>query len=383
MAEAVTLLEQDGLVVEAAVYPLPDYDGNPWSQWGQGIVLGDGRFLSAVGDHLGADGSSYVYEYDPAARTLRMVADLLELTDHRPGQWGYGKVHGQMVSGSCGEVYLTTYWGTRRGLSYGGSYQGDLLFRLDPQSRTIDNLGVLVPEHGVPSLAGWEDGGLIYAEAVDPASEGGANNAGPFVVYDVAAGEITFRDDDPDHAGFRAMAVDREGRAYFSVGEGRLAVFDPDTGSVSELADRLPGEWLRAATVPDPNGLIFGVTQQPEVLFVLDPDAGTIRPLGPARGYTTSLGLGSDGATVYYVPDAHGGSWQQGTPVVAVDTATGTESVLVELNPAAEERLGLRLGGTYNVAVDGNTLYLGMNAGLPGQRDTFGRVVLIVVHLPG
>ena len=36
--------------------------GEPWSQWGQGVVLDDGRFISAVGDHRGRDGNAYVYE---------------------------------------------------------------------------------------------------------------------------------------------------------------------------------------------------------------------------------------------------------------------------------------------------------------------------------
>ena len=50
-------------------YPRPDRPAggtNPWSQWGQGLVLPDGRFLSAIGDHRGADGNSYLFAFDPA-----------------------------------------------------------------------------------------------------------------------------------------------------------------------------------------------------------------------------------------------------------------------------------------------------------------------------
>ena len=36
--------EEDGVRVEAAVYPRPDYEGD-LSQWGQGVVLPDGRFV--------------------------------------------------------------------------------------------------------------------------------------------------------------------------------------------------------------------------------------------------------------------------------------------------------------------------------------------------
>ena len=44
-ATTVVLSEGDGQTprVEAVRYPHPGYEGNPWSQWGQGLVLDDGR----------------------------------------------------------------------------------------------------------------------------------------------------------------------------------------------------------------------------------------------------------------------------------------------------------------------------------------------------
>ncbi len=167
--ELVTLADgAAGPRVRAAVYPRPDYEGNPWSQWGQGIVLADGRFLSAIGDHIGRDGNSFLYELDPADGRLTRIGDIASLVGHRPGDWGYGKVHAQMVAGPCGEVYAASYWGTRNDLAVGGSYEGDVLLRLDPQLRTSESLGPILEGHGAPSMAGWADGGLLYAEAADP-----------------------------------------------------------------------------------------------------------------------------------------------------------------------------------------------------------------------
>jgi hypothetical protein len=95
------------------------------------------------------------------------------------------------------------------------------------------------------------------------------------------------------------------------------------------------------------------------------------------------VALDERGGRLLYVPGAHGDSWQQGTPLIAVDLRSGQESVLVRLNDLAEERLGLRLGGSYNLALDpsGRVLYVGLNAGAPGAEDAFGEVVLVVVHL--
>lgn len=381
--ELVTLSDGgDGPRVRAVVYPRPDYEGNPWSQWGQGVVLEDGRFLSAIGDHQGRDGNSYLYVYDPAEQRLVRIGDVASLAGHDEGDWGYGKVHAPMVAGPCGEVYVASYWGTRTDLEFGGSYQGDVLLRLDPERRTSESLGTVLDEHGVPSMAGWPAGGLLYAEAADP--ERFDPQRGAFVVIDMATGEQVFAtDDEEDHRGFRAMAVDAEGRVTFSRTDGRLARWDPATGELSDLDVELPGEFLRAATPPAADGTIYLVTQEPDVLLALEPD-GEVRELGDMAGYTASVALSPDGERLWYVPGAHGDAADEGTPLIEVDTASGDQRVLVELDPLARDALDLSLGGTYNVAVDpkGEVLYLGMNAAEPGADDTFGEVVLVVVDLP-
>ena len=365
--------------VEAVIYPHPDYDGEPWSQWGQGLVLDDGRYLSGIGDHQGRDGNSYLYEYDPATKTLTQIADVLAIVDHAPGDWGFGKIHAQMVQGPCDSVLVSTYWGTRRDIEFTAGYQGDLLLSIDPQRRTVSTRGVVYPEHGVPSLAASPDGRLLYAEAVDPFGD----DAGAFVVRDAAEGTTVFVDDDPAHIGYRSIAVDTDGRAFYSIGGGRLAVYDPESNTRSELDAKLPGDWLRAVTEPDARGTLYGVTRDPEVFFALDPD-GTVRTLAEALGYTTSVALSPDGTTLYSVPEAHGGAWEIGAPLMAVDTASGEQEIVIELQPLAEENLGMRLGGTYNVAIDkeGRAIYLGMNVSDASDDSGFGEVVLIIVTLP-
>jgi hypothetical protein len=338
-------------------------------------VLADGRFLSALGDHMGKDGNSFFYVYDPSTNTLRLISDVLSLTDHRSGDWGYGKIHAQMVLGACGDVYVTSYWGTRSGLEFGGSYSGDILMRIDPQSETITNLNTLVSGHGIPSLAISPDGGALFAEGADPATDQGV-----FIARDMESGAEIFRDNDSAHTGFRAMAVDTEGRAYYSIGDGRLRRYDPVSGEVADLTDRMPGEFLRAATPPDATGTIVAVTQDEPTFFTLDTE-GTITSLSRAPGYTTSLAR--DGNLVYFIPDAHGGAWESGTPVMVLNAATGTQTVLVELNDLAERELGLRLGGTYNIAIDSQAarLFIGLNAAPPDSGSTFGTVVLVVIDL--
>ena len=371
-----TIIDEDGIRVDAAIYPHPDYQGKPWSQWGQGIALDDGRFLSAIGDHHGVDGNSFLYEYDPDTNALTMFADLRTVLSHEEGSWGYGKVHAQMVEGPCG-VYVASYWGTKRNLSFDDNYQGDHLMLVDPVAETITDLDLVLPQHGVPSMASDPASGLIFAEAVNPLV---SPKDGPFVVLDQTGSEV-FRSEAP-HDGYRSMAVDASGRVYFSSGNGGLNRYDPASNTVDELGQVLPGDIIRAATPPDASGTIYAVTRIPSEFITISAD-GSVSTFGSARGYTTSLALAPAGDVVFYVPYAHGGSARDGTPVLAVDTSTGDEREIVLLNDAAEETFGLTLGGTYSIAIDdtGTTIYLGMNAGPVGSGDTFGEVVLFVVHI--
>ena len=381
-AELVTLAEGgDGEPrVRAAVHPLPDHEGDPWSQWGQGVVLPDGRSLSAVGDHLGRDGNSYLYELDPEAGRLTLVADVASVAGHEPGDWGYGKVHAQMVVGPCGEVYADLLGHPRRH-RVRRQLRGRRPAADRPRAAHDREPG---PGAGRPrrALAGRLGRGW-------PALRRGRRPralrppAGAFVVLDMATGEQVFATpDEEDHRGFRAMAVDADGRVVFSRTDGRLARWDPATGELGDLDIQLPGEFLRAATPPAPDGTVYLATEEPEVLLALEPD-GTLRELGELRGYTTSLALSPEGDRLWYVPGAHGDAPEQGTPLVEVDTATGEERVVVELDPLARDVLDLSLGGSYSVAVspDGRALHIGFNAAPPDAEDTFGQVVAVVVDL--
>ncbi|HLF04089.1 MAG TPA: CRTAC1 family protein [Dehalococcoidia bacterium] len=112
--------------VDFVLYPKPNYSGNPWSQWGAALLASDGRFYSAIGDHKGQDGNAYLYEYDPVTRKLTLVGDLLTAVKHVPGGFGHGKIHSRITE-SGGYLYMTSYWGTRKGLTFDQNYQGSVV----------------------------------------------------------------------------------------------------------------------------------------------------------------------------------------------------------------------------------------------------------------
>ena len=365
--------DADGITVDAAMYPHPDYRGNPWSQWGQGIIAPTGRYYSAIGDHIGADGNSYVYEYDPSTNALVLVTDVLSVADHNEGAFGYGKIHAQMALGPCDEVFFATYWGTRRGLAYDNGYIGDLLFHIDPYDRTLVNHGVLEEERGFPTMASAPGHGLLYTIGVQPDT-----NQGTFLVIDATTIEVVFSA--PADPGFRSIGVDGDGAAYFSSSSGQLSRYDPETNSIVGQIGA-PGSFIRAAdTFSD--GTIVGVMQGPETFFVISDVS--LQPLDKALGYTTSVALSADGSEVFYLPGAHGSSWRNGAILKAVDTSTGTERDVIALADIVNDAFDVTLGGTYNMVFDRDSsrLYVGVNVDPGEDGGGFGEVALLVIGLP-
>lgn len=377
-AEMTTLRESPYIGI--ATLPRPDYEANPWSQWGQGIMLDDGRVISAIGDHLGADGNSYLFVYDPEDGAVTRFADVLSALDHEDGSWGYGKVHSQMVDAGDGGIYFTTYYGTRSGLSFDGSYEGDVLFRLDTASLQLTPVAVPVPGHGVPSLA-TNGAGLIYGEAVDPLLPEGSYPGGGFFVFDTTTGETTTFDENPDHAGFRSILVEDDGRAMFARDGGGFFEFDPSSGEITEL-DLGLGSELRAVTEPTSDGTVYGVTFEPYELFAVGGDH-EVRELGEALWYSASLALLPDESGFLYVPGAHGDSSYDNTPLMAVNGTTGEQTRIVELFEMVKDEFDLVLGGTYSITVDPerNVAHIGFNAGRTVE-DPWGEVMFLVVELP-
>jgi len=115
--------------VHFAAFPRPDYAGNPWSQWGAGLVASNGRYYAAIGDHFGKDGNAYVYEFDPAGIRLRCVGDVQTAVGHVPGSWGHGKIHSRITEAGDGFIYMTSYWGSSRNIVFDANYRGSVILR--------------------------------------------------------------------------------------------------------------------------------------------------------------------------------------------------------------------------------------------------------------
>src|SRR4051794_9493198 len=103
--------------------------GTLWSSWGDGCFASNGKYYTSVGDHLGKDANSYVYEYDPKTRVLRRVVDVLQAIMHVLGLYGHGKIHSGIHEGADGCLYFSTYWGKPKEVdaAFAKGFNGSLL----------------------------------------------------------------------------------------------------------------------------------------------------------------------------------------------------------------------------------------------------------------
>ena len=393
--------------VDALLYPIPlQEEGNLWSQWGDGLIGRDGRFYSAIGDHGGPGGRSYVYAYDADHRRLELVFDQQHLLGQREGDWGFGKIHCRLEELEDGRICWGTYWGNappedweQENELYG------MVVAADPVSRRLDVLGVLKRPYVIPAAMADTRRGLFYALPCDRRWQGQG-----FAVFDLRQGRTIYYGHVDTEASRRFVLVDETGGgAWFSVRPDSsrqvwLARYDAATNTVEERALPLPAGYgpVRAGTGKrDSLGLFYGICDG--LVVRIDPDGRRSEPLGaiwpeeagaqdegPVRGaYTTALEISPGGRYLYAVPRAHGQAWSHGAPVVQFDLKTGARKVLAFLGPLFESRFGYRVGGSYclELSADGERLFFGINGQLlePGAEppeSAFGHPACMVLHIP-
>src|SRR5436190_298634 len=90
--------------IDFMFYPHQDYPGAPWSNWGDSLAV-NGKYYSAIGDHLAigakgdgshGTGTGFVFEYDPATKSLRTLVNTTEVLKMPAGHYTPGKIHSRL-----------------------------------------------------------------------------------------------------------------------------------------------------------------------------------------------------------------------------------------------------------------------------------------------
>lgn len=392
-----TALDEGGKIaehrptVDFLYYPGQEEPGNPWSVWGDGLAVGD-KYYSSIGDHRAPAGSAYVYEYDSRTNKLRRLLSTADVLRLPHGHYMPGKIHSRLDLGSDGWLYFSTHRGSTRVTTDQYHYQGDWILRHHP-GRGVTEIVKHAPlsRQCLPTSTLDPKRLIFYAGTAD--GDQGSQRV-QFLAYDVQAGKVLYSD---DHGPARYMIFSpTTGCIYFIPSgegsdphQGRLVRFDPQRPGTPTPMDAEVG--LRSATQETRQGIIY-TTNQGE-LFAFDVRTETATRLGRGtvgqQDYIASLDADlNSGRYLYYVAGAHGGSQNDGTPLVQFDVQTRTRKVICFLHPAVHQATGYIPMGTYGSAVspEGDKVYITWNGNIGGKdrrgRITFNACALTVVHIP-
>lgn len=372
--------------VDFLYYPGQTYEGHPWSNWGDSLAA-NGKYYASIGDHLAPAGNAFVYEYDPAKKTFRQLADIRKMLSLPEGHYTPGKIHGRLDMGDDGWIYFSTHRGSPSVTNDKYHYKGDWIFRCDPASGKQEIVThAPVPKHCVPNSVLDPKRLIFYGGTA--AGSGGETDGIQFFAYDCKNHKLLYAG--PDGPARYMIFAKSTGRLYYTPGHATSPImrYDPDKGGSPVKID---GEIaIRAATQETPQGIVYTVSQgakgQDSLLYAFDTKTEKVEVLGPiavgVSTYVASIDVDPTGRYLYYTPGAHGGSDTDGTPIVQYDTKTKTRKVIAFLHPFYKDKYGATLRGTYSTAVDakGDKLYVTWNTSR-GSR-AWDCCALTVIHIP-
>ena len=383
----------------------------PWSNWCQANYDSrTGRFYSAIGDHGKYDAHILLVMYDPAAKKVTCLPEVNKVLGRTKTQFAEGKIHGWLDFYQSKDIdkphlWYCTYWAKYNEPDeedYATGYDGGHIMSYDVLTGDIVDYGVPLKRASWPYHRVDTKRGIMYAVGM----------FGEFLAWDINKQQTMWAGYLPNGMGWWERAIlidDATGMVYTSNRDAaadsvlHFIKYDPAKNRFFKLNCHMPEETssgkpggytqMRAQTrTRGADGLFWGVSYN-GLLFTFDPVKEEIVAKGynwpGEQRYTASMDRSPKGRYVYYLPGAHGHGYSDGSPVVQLDTQTGTKKVLAFMFPYYYEKYGYTPGGTFSITLDdkGERLFVLWNGAFveydpAGKSDTFGQCSVMVINIP-
>ena len=360
-------------------YPGQTYPGNPWCFRGVGCVK-DGKYYSALCDHLAPLGTAKLFEFDSQSKKFRLLVDtakFLRKSRQITAKMKYtpGEIQTRIEFGNDGWLYYGTTRGSTRVTNDANGFLGEWVLRTQPKTaRTEVVCAFPVAKH------------CILASVLDPKR---------MIFYGgTAAGDYKIKD-------VRFFAVDvKTGKVIKSAKNGfdRYVIFAKSTGCLywdgrkydPKTNKITPSEapHVRSATVETPQGIVYGTSHREAKIWAFNVKTEKLTWLGEGavgtQGYVSSIHADPSGRFLYYVPGAHGGASKDGTPIVQYDVQTRKRKVLAFLHKHFHKKCKYHLDGCFCSVLDpkGESLYISWDGWRDGQPRGPESSALTVVEIP-
>lgn len=379
------VIAKEAPTIDFAYLPGQTYAGKIWSNWGDSLFA-KGKYYTAFGDHDAPGGNAFVYEYDPAKKSFRLLSDVKKVLNLKEGMYVPGKIHTTLTMGSDGWIYFATHRGSTGITSTAQGYKGDWIIRCDPETAKAEIVveGV-VNRHSIPTGIMDPDRMIFYAGTAPPTADKMAKIH--FFAYDVKNKKVLC---DVEDGPSRALIFSKStGKVWFNESKtDKLVRWDPAKGGNPVEVPGIIG--LRCATEETADGFVYTAENRGKDgdvdLYKFNTKSEAIEKIGPLQVgvnmYITSLDIDPSGRFIYYIPGAHGGADKDGSPVVQYDLKTKTRKVICFLHPYYKETYGVAPVGTYSVALSdkGDTLFVNWNSNRGSK--AWDCCALTVIHIP-
>jgi hypothetical protein len=376
--------------IDFLYYPCQTYAAKIWSNWGDGLAV-NGKYYSSIGDHNAPKGNAFVYEYDPAKKTLRLLTDLVtilgDMLKYLPG-----KIHGRLDMGKDGYLYFSTHRGGTNVTTDEYGYKGDWIIKCDPKTGKAEIVSHgPVPKHCIPNSV-LDPERMIFYGGTAPGSGKDDVNGVQFFAFDIGAKKVLYagQDGPPRYM----ILANSTGKVYYVPGSdgnvGAVVRYDPSKGNTPPVKIGA-SLGLRSATQETKDGMVYTVSKGnaklgKSMLFAFNTKTEQATELGAAavgtQDYITSIDVDPTGRYLYYIPGAHGRSENDGSAVVQYDVKSKSRKVIAFLHPYFKDKIGAVPTGTFSSAIDpaGDKLYITWNVSR-GTR-AWDCCALTVIHIP-
>lgn len=332
------------------------------------------------------EANSFVYRFDPKIGRLQYVGDLV--SSIRYGSRGgsdNAKIHSTFVEGPNGSIYFLSHG------SEGGSVRhGGHLWRLDPRTDRITDLGIPLPGNTNFTLAGVDNTRDVIYTVSTP--------AGYLIRYDLKAATFTVIAE-TGIGEVRFLPMDDAGNVYL-IAQGQIRRYSPVTGRLETIvqpdddlnAERALGS-ISAFCWSNDRKRRYMLRYMKSTVFAWDVGSPAVEYLGRlhpdgADLYCSDLHIDAEGRRLYAMGATDGEtnkglyafdlSRRKGYKLLAAD-----EMIEQELDGKVRSRfVWIDFQGYGGVTGDDGTMYSGCwGGGRDKERDPNGRGIMALVAI--
>lgn len=375
-------------------------NGTGWSTWGDICVASDGMVYTGTGNHgenVVAESSAapdkrgyaFIYRWDPKTKTQKQVVDVNAVVQPQAGDPAWSKVHARILEGRDKKIYFSCTLndgGESYKMKWTPRVPGGQVFQFDPATGMTQIVGHFPGECTATTMMDTKRNIMYFCAEGKTKHDDVALTA-----YDLDKNAIVYQSEHDAVKADRNFMLARDGRVFYNGLDG-LWMYDPEKKQVSQTKSKFPDKsTLRSSTDESDKGFIYGTTMSPGQLLRYSPKQDKLEMLGfdfLNGEYTTVTVLSPDQKYVYYLPGAHGGAMDIGTPVVQYDIAKNQRKVIAFLREGVDKATGYIPAGTYGIkmSADGSTLYVDFNGqphdNIKGHGKAFGMTAFAAIHIP-